>query len=173
MPYCYEASYYIIRKNVLGGSVPLNNPLYLKLGNNVFSNATSWIGTSDITSGENTVGETIFDDDSSSSSSSSSISSQSSSSSSSSSRSSESSSSSSSQSSDSSSSNSSSSSSSSNPIAPVPKDTELLANNSFDFAPNPASDWTLTGSVTGGENWTWNEGNQNIESSPTGYSSVT
>jgi hypothetical protein len=108
-------AYYLVLKKKIQGSIPIYKPLYRLSGSNVFG--STWTSLLDSTSGENTCGITVFDEESSSSStsmsSSSSIDSSSSSSHSSSSSSSHSSSSSSSHSSSSSSSSSTSMSSSS------------------------------------------------------------
>ena len=65
MPYCFEGAYYIVRRTAANGSIPINRPLYMKLGFDLFGSSTSWRGMEDITSNSNGTGTEVFNDDSS------------------------------------------------------------------------------------------------------------
>jgi hypothetical protein len=77
--YCLTPSYYVLENKQISGGIPQWKPVARLEGNNI--EATGWITMTDITSGEQAIGSTVFDNDSSSSSSSSSVDSSSSSSS--------------------------------------------------------------------------------------------
>jgi hypothetical protein len=67
MPWSMAEGYYIAEKKQIQGSIPILKPLY-KLASNNASAITGWTSLMDATSGENTSGTTVFDEESSSSS---------------------------------------------------------------------------------------------------------
>ena len=69
MPWSNAEGYYIAEKKQIQGSIPILKPIY-RISGTSSEGTVSWHSLLDVTSGENTVGTTVYDEGSSSSSSS-------------------------------------------------------------------------------------------------------